>query len=465
MKNLKYLNQHAKPVTRREFVSRGLISAGGFAMAPSLLSILLKSSRAHAKGFDNSPPAPRFITFDLVGGAALFANFLVGGHGGPEDLLDSYDLLGWDPRKPNALDRSFGLPMAGNGVGKILDGINKGSSVEARAHFRMASLLHVGQIDTSDNPLSILSLVSASQLTDGKSLTSTLGLSQSVSGANSKPLLDLPNNRPFYVSDLTALLQAVGLSGSLFDLNNASKSRIGKLLNRLSNSQLKSMLGGPLSRAGYEHLSDSLGKMETHVNATADMDPRLNEIFKDIYGISENSKPTDDKVLRAALVMNALNGNTGPAAISISGCDYHDGSQTTGDAKDLEIGIEIGRAIEAAKRLKVSLFIHIITDGGIYPDQGTRIWRGDSVDKSMSVIGYFQPDGIPKFIKSDRMQLGAYSNAQGADRSTLIGASPALAANVAFANYLNCAGKLDLLTQIFPASAAAAELRDYLVFS
>jgi len=455
-----YLNQHSKPVTRRDFISRGLYGACGYVVAPSVLGWLLGGdSKA-----DPTKASPKFITFDLVGGAAMFGNFLVGGAGGPEDLLKSYSLLGWDPRAASALDRRFGLPMAANNVSQMLSGILQTASAAAQKNFRMGSLLHVAQIDTADNPLSILGLVSASGLASGGTISSPTGLKDTFSGGRSGPLFDIPANRPTFVKDVSTLVNSVGLSGNLTTLSDDKKVKAAKLLSRLSTSQAKAMLGGPLSQAGFEYLSGLFGPLPDHIQSGAFMDPRKNLDFQQIYGISEASAQNDPQVLRAALAMNTLAGNTGPSVITIEGCDYHDGTQTTGDAKDLEIGKEIGKVIEAAARLKTPLVIHIITDGGIYPLANTRKWTGDNVETCMTVMGVYQPNGVPAYYANNRMQIGAYTQNQGADRSTLIGSNTALVANAAFANYLSIAGRMDLLTSVFPKTLGASQLESTLLF-
>ena len=156
-----------------------------------------------------------------------------------------------------------------------------------------------------------------------------------------------------------------------------------------------------------------------------------------------------------------LKGQSGPGVISIGGCDYHDGTQTAGDTKDREIGIEIGRAVEYAHKIQVPLMIQVITDGGIYPREGSRTWQGDSVDTCMSVVGYYRPDAAPKYI---RQQVGAYTNTQGADQSTIVGANPLFAAYGVFANYLQAAGRLGEFQKIIPGVFSDQQLQSLLIF-
>jgi hypothetical protein len=172
------------------------------------------------------------------------------------------------------------------------------------------------------------------------------------------------------------------------------------------------------------------------------LDPRNDANISKIYGISSTTDAADANLLSAAIVMNVLKGQTGPGVLTIPNCDYHDGSQTTGDGVDLGIGTQIGRALEAAHVLKTPFFFQILTDGGLFATKGTRNWGGDSGDKSMSVIGYYDPKSPPKLIRPTNVQIGAFNAGQAADQSTLVGADPGKACWAAFANYLQICGKL-----------------------
>jgi hypothetical protein len=157
-----------------------------------------------------------------------------------------------------------------------------------------------------------------------------------------------------------------------------------------------------------------------------------------------------------------LKGNCGPGVLTIAGCDYHDGTQTTGDTKDLEIGQQIGRAVELAHRMNTPFFFAVVTDGGLYSDPGTRHWRGDSGIRGLAVMGYFKPGGPPE---QRRTQLGAFTDGQGVDRSTYVGSDPKRVAFAIFANYLSINGQLGLFSQQVSTSDFATEQIDaHLVF-
>jgi hypothetical protein len=173
------------------------------------------------------------------------------------------------------------------------------------------------------------------------------------------------------------------------------------------------------------------------------VDPRLDPDARALYKINEGNSDFDRRVLVSAMVSNVVRGNTGPGAITILGCDYHNGTSETGDRKDYEIGQEIGRAIEIAHRLGKPLFIQILTDGGISSKQGTRIWAGDDGTKSMTVIGYHSPKGPPEYEVKYSVQLGSYLDDQKVNLNTIVGGAPVLAAYAVFSNYLHATGQID----------------------
>ena len=64
-----------------------------------------------------------------------------------------------------------------------------------------------------------------------------------------------------------------------------------------------------------------------------------------------------------------------------------------------------------------------------------------------------------------RLQVGFYTDGQGAERSTLLGASPQLVAYAVFANYLNCCGQLGKFNQWLPGIfTGGGELDSVLLF-
>lgn len=456
-----YLNSHGSPLSRRDFISRGLAGAAGVVLAPSLYGLFVKSAMAEMGVTASFTPS--VLVFDLAGGAGLPGNFLVGKTGGAEDLLKSYDNLGWDPRASDALDSRFGLPMAKN-MSKVLEGMLATMSAEAQDKFRWGSILHVARDDTSENPLSILGLLSASGAV-GTEVLKPLGQRLTPSGGNSRPVKEYSEFKAYYVSNISDLNNAVGLSNRFGSLKPEGKSKLAAALRKLSTHQATRLLGTSMDERAVDWVKANYKETEDKVGRQASLDPRMNETFQNVYGINAQTNAGDQNVLRAALVMNSLTKATGPAVITIDGCDYHDGTQTSGDNKDLEIGREIGRAIESAHRLKTPLMIHVLTDGGVYPQTGSRIWQGDQGEKCMSLVGVYHPSGAVPYRTKTSMQIGAYTDGQGADRTTIIGDNPALAGYACFANYLSFCGRINEFEKMVPGVFTSGDLDKLLIFS
>lgn len=461
--------RHGRPQTRREFLSEGLIAFSATTLLPTPFGFLNKALADVECGGAQSSLIP-FLVFDCAGGAALPANFLVGGPGGPTDLLKSYNQLGWDPKStPESLSEEFGLPMS-QVSSRILQGIRASASAEARKNFRLASFCHAAQSDSSSNPLNAAALIAKFGY-KGSILGQGVGTENSVSGGNSQLGFPAPSYRAIFVPSVQTLIESVGLSkaSALGVLSNGALGRFFSLGNRLSKTQIESLSAThskellTLSECSY---LENEKKVE---HGSAAIDPRLDTQFQSVYGIDQDSPSNNPVVVSAAIVKNVLSQTTGPGVITIGGCDYHDGTSTTGDNKDEEIGVQIGRAIEAAHLLKKPLFIQLITDGGCSNIVGTRQWISDANEKCMTVIGYYRPDGP---MAQRRLQVGHYTSGQGADTDALggLGGRPIKVTAAVFANYVNLHVPQNQLTgEVFkyvPSDLfnGAEELKQTLVF-
>jgi hypothetical protein len=451
------LNSHSRNLNRRQFVGLGLATATSSVLLPTFGANLFTSPSALAHPNDKFVA---YLGFDLAGGAALPGNFLVGGKGGPEDLLNSYNTLGWKP-KTDGWDSRFGLPMAKANVSKIFDGLTQAMSPEAQKNFKMASLLTTSRDDTSDNPLSILELLASSKLHIGNTTSKPLGTVFSASGGNSRGVLSVPQFAPRTIKSYTDLKLIKSISNAIDGLTPTHLENFIRTLKRVSSRQAEQLLAS--NQIGIlENSYQEISKLVGNHNA---LDPRTYGDIQNVYNISANSAETSNDVVRSGIVNCVLSRITGPAVITIGGCDYHDGSITSGDNKDLEIGREIGRAVELAHRRKVPLFIHVYTDGGCGASTDRRNWSSDNGEKSMVVIGLYDPTGENTFRSSKSIQIGDYTNGQGINRDTLIGASSSRASYAVFANYINACGKIGQLDQYTPRIFSSTELETILTFS
>lgn len=444
-------------VTRRDFLTHGVLAFGAVAALPSFLSkpTWAAGLLSCSGGAETSNMIP-FMAFDMAGGASLPGNFLVGKRGGAMDLLASYDTLGWNPRETGALNTDFGLPMSAK-YSQILAGILQNASAGARANFRMGSFCHRAEFDRNTNPLNSSTIVLKAGYR-GTYITNGCGVIDSLTGGNSAGIQEGPLYKPVVIGSVSDLLSSTNYGGSAFngfgpqkltalaqgavDLSNVQKSAFANLPGGESLAQA--------SVCSYEKSLDFLSGVEG-------MDPRQDAIAQAVYQINANTSPSELNAVTASLSMNVINGYTGPSTWTLGNCDYHTGSSVDGDRQDLIMGQQIGLAIEYAFRKQKPFFFQLITDGGNAAQNGTRDWSADDAERCMTVVGYFDPKGAPKMR---RTQIGQFTDGQGADTSSLIGGEPSLVAYAVFANYLNLCGRLGDFSTLAPGVFADAKALD-----
>lgn len=458
IKLLRDHNHHLN--SRRDFLSHGLIAFSAVTTPYGLLARSLKKIAEDCGGTQDNTMIP-FQVFDMAGGAALPGNFLVGKQGGPEDLLASYDLLGWDPREAGALDSTMGIPLSAK-YSRFLAGLLSTTTEATRANFRMGSICHFAQDDVSSNQLNAATLVLKAGLR-GSYITNGLGISDSVSGGNSRSVYESAALKPVFVKTLSDLFKSTSYGGNALGQVGLANLKVlaeaGVELSRLQKSYYLDQNGGSeienLTQCSYE-------KSLSFVSGVQGLDPRTNTLAQQVYGISQNTPVEDMNAVAASLSMNTLLGNSGPSTWTLGGCDYHTGSQAEGDRKDFEMGAQIGRSLQLAFSLQKPFVFQLITDGGCGAQNKTRNWVSDSGDKCMTVIGYYHPQKVPKMI---RTQVGHYTDGQGADRTTLVGSSPVMVGYAVLANYLNLCGKLGEFSALAPdVFADSGELESVLLF-
>jgi hypothetical protein len=431
---------HRFTFTRRELIRMGLIAAGGYVMPLPRMQL--------AQALAGTTPTLPFLVFDLAGGAAMPGNFLVGGKGGPEDLVENYRLHGWNPRASNSLDKTFGLPMSRE-RSKMLEGLRQTlpksiTDSPTQQLLKMASFAHFSLDDTGGNRSSAITMVAKSGLT-GQYVKAGLGMSSSSSGGNSDVYLRDPKFRPRAVASSQDVM---GLT--LFDDDYT----------QLDASTRKAIFNNLKTAAGNNStLRDAYESIENLGIAVPAMDVTKRSDIATLYRLNQGGSD-----LEASIVYNVLNGYTGPGVITIGDCDYHNNTGTKGDATDLAIGQSIGRAVAAAQLLNKPLLIQIITDGGIYSprsDNYERVWVGDANQHSLSVLAYFDPN---KAVRMRQLQVGNYTDSGQVESTTFIGSGPEKMALGVLLNYLYLTGNMDRFEAASGTRLAPDEMDKLLVF-
>ena len=460
---------HKPPVTRRDFLKYGILPFAGYVIAPSFLTQILMQNTAEAATLCGAASGSGFIPFlvvDLAGGAGLPGNFLVGKSGGPKDLLKNYETLGWNPRASGSLDESFGLPMAANNVSRVLAGIRQGATAQTLSKLRMGSFCHFSQDDTSVNRTSALTLVSRAGL-KGKFLENGIGSRNSLSGGNSDEPLREAMLKPVFIQNSLDVQNSISHGPAFDNMSDNDIQRLSRAVYEMSAEQMRKFEALPEAQKLAQITECGYKPTLNYGKVIAGLNPQQDQNASQVYQLGQNT--TDQNAVFGSIAFNVLQGNTGPGSITLGEFDYHDKGLQFTDQKDQEAGLQIGRAIELASRLNKPLFFQIITDGGVSSTPGTRNWVSDSNQRSMTVIGYFNPKGAPE---QRRIQVGEYTDGGIVNQDITIGgrtlfageSAPVNVANMVLANYMSACGKLGEFEKVAQVPLRAGDLESILIF-
>ena len=401
------LENHKKPVSRRDFLGQGLVAGAAAVIAPSLFG--LSSSKAFAAVDDaacgilaGAGGKIPFICVDLSGGANIAgSNVLVGGPGGQLDFLDvdGYRKLGLpESMLPSLADQIATMDEGGLGLkfhadSALLKGIRDIATQETLNNVNGAVICARSSNDTSDNPHNPMYGIYKAGA-DGEIL-SLVGSSSSESGGRSvapPAMIDL-SVRPTKIArgdDARGLIDTGKLATLLPDGTDAENvmqaiRRISeKKLNRIQTTAAK---GDP---------------NRTDIN----LDPELQSVF------SARGRDIRDFEKTASVAKLVINGLAGAGTIQFGGYDYHNSTRTTGDDRDRKAGREIGAVLEYARLKNEKVMIYVFSDGSVASDgtideTGKGIWKGDNSSTSASLMLVYDPAGMPA-IANNNSQIGYF---------------------------------------------------------
>jgi hypothetical protein len=465
---------HRKLLTRRDFISHGLIAGGAYALLPTVIGSLLTSSKAQAALScptlgTTTPGLIPFIAIDCAGGAGISGNLVAGSQlSGALVPLASYGRLGipYIPGStPGSIDSRFGAAFhtgpapldSTKPVSKMFEGITTRASTLTQGNTRMVSICHQSQDDSSNNELNPVLSVSKSGL-KGKLIKNGLGHRRTFSGGNSNPSILETEFKPTYVSNVTGLLSSLSYGADFNAYPLVYKEQMMAAIAKMSQSQATKLSTLPLGDQFQNLVNCGYITNQQFASPPTTLDPRINPVMQSVFGITTTQN--DTKALRAAIVYNALMGNAGPSVITVDGCDYHNSVDPTvldavtglpnmshGDYKDLEIGQLVGNILEAAAQLNKPVFIAVYSDGAVSSTLDKRIWTGDYGSASMAFMAHYRPTGVSNNRNS---QLGAFTSGQAANTTPFFAKNPKFVSNVILANYLSVTGQLGLFPSLAP---------------
>jgi hypothetical protein len=442
---LRNLN-HRPPVTRREFLGRGLLGATASVVGTSSLFSLFANPRAaHAalasdiQALVASPCNIQagaakipFIVIDLAGGGNIAgSNALVGGKGGQLDFLTTsgYNKLGLPGNMiPNAsmgvgnfVDTSMGIAMHGDSA--YLRGIKTRASPTTLQNMNGAVIPSISQTDTNLNQQNPLYGIHAAGAAGD--LLVLIGTEATATGGNSMApayMVDATVNptvvtRP---SDVTGLINTGSLVGLLDQadavnvlesVERISAAKLGQVSTGLPGAQ--DVAAKNLVQCSYV---DAAYLVDKYGNAVQALDPTQDPHIAGSGGIFSPADLQNSDFLATASVMKmVINGYAGGGTIELGGYDYHDSTRATGEGRDFMAGQVMGACLEYAARVGVPLMICVISDGALVssgmPDnsvggRGKGAWMADNTATAAALMLVYDPRSKPQAIMN---QIGYYN--------------------------------------------------------
>ncbi len=483
--------QHSSPISRRDFIARGLASGGALLLTPSL-TLLARSTALAADPTCSLPalndPARQVpvLIFDLAGGANLLgSNVIVGGARGQKDLLDGsanpykgVGLKAGGTSNPAGTAGSDGFIPAGSnrppqelGIGNLNEefglafhpdsGILAGmmevtDAAQTRPRVDGLALCTASADDTSSNPFNVAFWLARSGLTG--QLAATLNTTRGgIAGKSTIPQGSFdPRFRPLLITSPASLTAVVGPGTHLTQMlsNPADRDRIMGFMNRMSSAALSRFTQLELA----DQLRHSLGCSSALQKELMEKNPAPLQFstdgdFQAVFpGITQTL--SSDLGKTAAICHALLGGFAGVGTITLGGYDYHDGTLTGGRAKDKAAGRLIGRALEIFRRKGKPVLIYVFTDGGVYSSESSTntndpTWNGDDGEKGGALLFALHPTAArtsaPRLRESFASpdvygrQLGEYrylNGKIGAKRSAVVtGGDVSALARAVLANY------------------------------
>ena len=504
---------HARPVTRRDFLRQGFLTGAGAVLGGSVFSMFADPRAAYAAvsndldalatdigcslGGLSGPGKVPFICFDLAGGANFAgSNVLVGQAGGQMDVLgtNGYNKMGL----PGDIIPGLSDAAVAGTMLNPSDGDFTNSQLGLRFHSDSALLSGIldkytpvaGEIDgaviaarsdndTGNNPHNPMYGIAAAGAQGG--VVTLIGSRSSESGGNSMTPASLinPEIRPTKVdrpSDVTGMVDVGDLTAILSD--PADVTAVMESMARISHKKMGLSTVTPsinitqddiikdLVRCGYLKAADIAERF-----AGVDVDPSTDtNIIGPIFSSAEFN---DDSEFRktASVMKMVIDGHAGAGSITMGGYDYHTGDRQAGENRDLRAGRCIGACLQYASLMDTPLMVYVFSDGSVASNgnidnslptgsnelggRGKGEWTGDNSSTACSFYLVFNPNGgIQTYANTnllDYHQVGRYSS----DGSVITSSSPAannvnLLVNTVIANFMSINGDLGQFPTLFP---------------
>jgi hypothetical protein len=493
---------HKRPVTRRELLGAGLVSAPAMVVAPAWLAAALKPGNAQAAlslvadlaknecNLEQGASGIPVICFDLAGGANLVGSeVIVGQKGGQANFLTTagYGKMGLPgnmvPSAAGFTDSSFGLMWHSDGA--ILRGMKtKATTPATAANTNGAVICGMSQNDTGQNPHNPMYGLAAAGARG--QLLNLVGNQSSISGGNSAAYMPNPLFQPTTIAvpgDDVALVSTGGakadplsinvdetqamisggamasttngeaaFDGTVFDQSTVQLSAGGGTKDVALKSQVR------CSYVGAAYTADAFGD-------PSNLDPTQDPLITGSGGGTAIFTPTDfqdSDIKKTASVMKlVVSGYAAAGTITLGGYDYHDSTRATGEQRNFKAGQMIGAVLEYAQRKNKAIIVYVFSDGSLSSSsmvdssangRGKLAWQGDNQSVSSTFFLVYNPNGrTPPINGAASQQIGWYTADGSVDTTSGPAANSVMQIPEVFIlNYMAMIGKAGAFGSTFP---------------
>lgn len=431
------LNNHRRPMTRRELIAQGFKAGSATVIGGSMFSLFAPGASAalsqdvidkrtacgiRSQGAGKIP----FICFDLAGGANFAgSNVLIGQKGGQLDVLSvagyrkqglPADMAPTASQTANAMliDQSLGLAFHADSA--LLRGIKKRTAAMTQGMTNGAVIAARSENDTGNNPHNPMYGINKAGA-DGSLLT-LIGSVNSDSGGNSmspsaminleaRPTkVDNPNDVSGLVDvgDLTKLMEQQDIVSVMESMYRISDAKLASV-NPATGSPERDLNLREMVRCGYVKSADIADRFGDPTSISVTLDKH---IVGDSGIFTQAEFDANGEYRKAASVMKlVVNGYAGAGTITMGGFDYHTGDRSTGETRDERAGNCIGACLEYAARLGKPIMIYVYSDGSVFSNgmldnsiagRGKGVWTGDDQQTASAFFLVYNPGSRPVLI-------------------------------------------------------------------
>lgn len=454
---------HSMPRTRREFLGSGIHAGFACLALPSLFQLIAQQANASTSELNSEcssllQPSGSWIPYIQVvlgGGAALPASLLVLDSG--RNLLSTYKNLGLGTTGNFTVENEFGkVPFAkknGDYIGHLMRGLTSSAGAPVLAKTAMVKFFVKSQ-DDRVNKDGLMGLVMAA----GRKGTDLPGLT--TPSLVKVAAYDRPTNVQS-VTSVDSFLSSLAPQGALntYLADSSRRGTLMKLVRNLTASQ-RAKLDSSATSQTLGQLAECSSSKNIDMSSidTSVFDARKNAAVAEIYGINSTTPSTHREALHATTVMNALNGRSGAARLSLGGYDYHGIDRVMTDSLDRDAGEIIGRILKTAHALQKAVFIHVTTDGSVETSSATEDsnFAADAGSRGAGCFMIYDPAGRRETTDS---QIGHFNTSQAVDETWINTWTVDRCALAVFANYLQYHGQLSRLSTMHPGEFDIASLK------